>query len=60
LSLSVPPMNEVTRILSALEQGGPHAAEQCGSRTGLTWISGLGWAAITPCNSLHCPAYFFP
>jgi RNA polymerase sigma factor (TIGR02999 family) len=28
LSLSVPPMNEITRILSALEQGDPHAAEQ--------------------------------
>jgi RNA polymerase sigma factor (TIGR02999 family) len=26
--LSVPPMNEVTRILSAVEQGDPHAAEQ--------------------------------
>src|SRR5262249_44213521 len=25
---SVPPMNEVTRILSAVEQGDPHAAEQ--------------------------------
>jgi RNA polymerase sigma factor (TIGR02999 family) len=28
LSFSVPPMSEVTRILSALEQGDPHAAEQ--------------------------------
>src|SRR6266699_5126157 len=27
-SLSVPPMSEVTRILSAIEQGDPHAAEQ--------------------------------
>ena len=27
-SLSVPPMSEITRILSALEQGDPHAAEQ--------------------------------
>jgi RNA polymerase sigma factor (TIGR02999 family) len=27
-SLAVPPMNEVTRILSAIEQGDPHAAEQ--------------------------------
>jgi RNA polymerase sigma factor (TIGR02999 family) len=27
-SLSVPPMNEVTRILSAIEQGNPQAAEQ--------------------------------
>jgi RNA polymerase sigma factor (TIGR02999 family) len=26
--LSVPPMNEVTRILSTIEQGEPHAAEQ--------------------------------
>src|SRR5207302_301611 len=26
--LSVPPMSEVTRILSAIEQGDPHAAEQ--------------------------------
>src|SRR5262249_12861186 len=26
--LAVPPMNEVTRILSAIEQGDPHAAEQ--------------------------------
>jgi hypothetical protein len=26
-SLSVPPMNEVTRILSAVEQGDPHAVE---------------------------------
>src|SRR5262249_56627836 len=25
---SVPPMSEVTRILSAIEQGDPHAAEQ--------------------------------
>jgi RNA polymerase sigma factor (TIGR02999 family) len=28
LRLSVPPMNDVTRILSAIEQGDPHAAEQ--------------------------------
>jgi len=28
LSLSVPPMSDVTRILSAVEQGDPHAAEQ--------------------------------
>src|SRR5205814_5991300 len=28
LDLSVPPMSEVTRILSAIEQGDPHAAEQ--------------------------------
>jgi hypothetical protein len=28
LSRSVLPMNEVTRILHALEQGDPHAAEQ--------------------------------
>src|SRR5947209_239990 len=27
-SLSVPPMTDVTRILSAIEQGDPHAAEQ--------------------------------
>jgi hypothetical protein len=27
-SLSVPPMNEVTQILSAIEQGDPHAADQ--------------------------------
>ena len=27
-SVWVPPMSEVTRILSALEQGDPHAAEQ--------------------------------
>jgi hypothetical protein len=27
-SLSVPPMSEVTRILSAIEQGDPHVAEQ--------------------------------
>jgi hypothetical protein len=27
LSLSVLPMNEVTRILSAIDQGDPHAAE---------------------------------
>jgi RNA polymerase sigma factor (TIGR02999 family) len=27
-NLLVPPMNEVTRILSAIEQGDPHAAEQ--------------------------------
>jgi RNA polymerase sigma factor (TIGR02999 family) len=27
-SISVPPMNEVTRVLSAIEQGDPHAAEQ--------------------------------
>jgi hypothetical protein len=27
-TLSVPPMSEVTRILSALEQGDPEAAEQ--------------------------------
>jgi DNA-binding GntR family transcriptional regulator len=27
-SSSVPPMSEVTRILSAFEQGDPHAAEQ--------------------------------
>jgi RNA polymerase sigma factor (TIGR02999 family) len=26
--MSVPPMNEVTRVLSALEKGDPHAAEQ--------------------------------
>src|SRR5439155_24919488 len=26
--LGVPPMSEVTRILSAIEQGDPHAAEQ--------------------------------
>ena len=25
---SVPPMNEITRVLSALEQGAPDAAEQ--------------------------------
>ena len=28
LGLSVPPMNDVTRILSAIEQGDPHASEQ--------------------------------
>jgi RNA polymerase sigma factor (TIGR02999 family) len=28
LSLSVPPMNDVTRILSSIEQGDPHAASQ--------------------------------
>jgi hypothetical protein len=28
LSVWVPPMNEVTRILSAVEQGDPHAGEQ--------------------------------
>jgi RNA polymerase sigma factor (TIGR02999 family) len=28
LSVGVPPMNEVTRILSAIEEGDPHAAEQ--------------------------------
>jgi RNA polymerase sigma factor (TIGR02999 family) len=28
LNVGVPPMSEVTRILSALEQGDPHAAEQ--------------------------------
>src|SRR5205814_10629641 len=28
LDLSVPPMSEVTRILSAIEQGDPHAAAQ--------------------------------
>src|ERR1700756_2044787 len=28
LSLGVPPMNEVTRVLSAIEGGDPHAAEQ--------------------------------
>jgi RNA polymerase sigma factor (TIGR02999 family) len=27
-SISVPPMNEVTRVLSAIEGGDPHAAEQ--------------------------------
>ena len=27
-NVGVPPMSEVTRILSALEQGDPHAAEQ--------------------------------
>src|SRR5437667_5735979 len=27
-SLSVPPMSDVTHILSAIEQGDPHAAEQ--------------------------------
>ena len=27
-SVRVPPMNEVTRVLSAIEQGDPHAAEQ--------------------------------
>src|SRR5207244_7865944 len=27
-SVSVPPMNEVTRVLSAIEGGDPHAAEQ--------------------------------
>jgi hypothetical protein len=27
-SYGVPPMNEVTRVLSAIEQGDPHAAEQ--------------------------------
>src|SRR5262245_26854207 len=27
-ALAVPPMSEVTRILSAIEQGDPHAAEQ--------------------------------
>jgi RNA polymerase sigma factor (TIGR02999 family) len=27
-SISVPPMNEVTRVLSAIEQGDPHAADQ--------------------------------
>ena len=28
LSVGVPPMSEVTRVLSAIEQGDPHAAEQ--------------------------------
>src|SRR5260370_7389570 len=27
-SVWVPPMNEVTRVLSAIDQGDPHAAEQ--------------------------------
>jgi hypothetical protein len=27
-SVWVPPMNEVTRVLSAIEEGDPHAAEQ--------------------------------
>ena len=28
LSAGVPPMNEVTRVLSAIEEGDPHAAEE--------------------------------
>ena len=28
LSIRVPPMSEVTRVLSAIEEGNPHAAEQ--------------------------------
>jgi hypothetical protein len=59
-SLSVPPMNEVTRILSAVEQGDPHDPEQLLPlvydelrKLAVQWLAGE-WPCRPSSRSLSC------